>query len=192
MQLDFSKALLRELILKHSPKSRWSVLANALEALPPPYSIAEIGVYDGTCSELLRKLLPTATLFLVDPWEIDATYEASDGVRTIEDSSMNEAFKKVQDLFQNDPLAHILKKTSKQAASLVPDGLDLVFIDGNHDYEFVKEDIELWLPKIRPGGILAGHDYKRFSGVKRAVDELLGNEISIKEDYVWLHYKKTS
>ncbi|MES2199322.1 MAG: class I SAM-dependent methyltransferase [Chlamydiota bacterium] len=68
-----------------------------------------------------------------------------------------------------------------------------MFIDGNHDYDFVKEDIKLWLPKVRAGGILAGHDYdpegKEFSGVKRAVDELLGTDISMGKGRVWLHLK---
>ena len=190
MELDLSQALLRELILKHSPDSRWSILAKALESLSPPYSIAEIGVYDGSCSELLRKLLPTATLYLIDPWEVSTEYESSNGVRTIEDEEMQKAFQQVRELFAQDPLTHIVKNTSKEASSLVPNNLDLVFIDGNHDYHFVKEDIELWLPKVRPGGVLAGHDYGRFSGVKKAVDELLGSDVLIKEDFVWLHYTK--
>jgi hypothetical protein len=190
MQLDPNQDIIEYLLLNFS-NMRWSILAEALKSLKhPPYSVVEVGVYDGTCSRLLRKLLPSAKLYLIDPWEVDTIYQESNGPRTIEESTINEAFKKVQNFFQDDPLAHILKKTSKEASSLVPNGLDLVFIDGNHDYEFVKEDIELWLPKLRPGGILAGHDYERFSGVKSAVHELLGNDISIKKDDVWLYYKK--
>lgn len=66
--------------------------------------------------------------------------------------------------------------------------VDLVFIDGDHSYEGCKGDIEAWLPNIKPGGILAIHDYKKatliydeetcphprpWPGVDRAVDELL-------------------
>jgi hypothetical protein len=50
--------------------------------------------------------------------------------------------------------------TSEEAAPKIPDGsLDFAYIDANHAYEYVKRDIELWWPKIRDGGMLAGHDY---------------------------------
>jgi len=49
--------------------------------------------------------------------------------------------------------------TSDRAAELVGDAsLDLVFIDGDHSYEQTLRDIRNWLPKVRPGGILCGHD----------------------------------
>lgn len=52
--------------------------------------------------------------------------------------------------------------------------LDLVFIDANHAYKFVKEDIICWLPKVKIGGVLMGHDIDRyFKGVGIAVRELL-------------------
>jgi predicted O-methyltransferase YrrM len=54
--------------------------------------------------------------------------------------------------------------------------IDFVFIDADHQYESVKKDIEKWLPKIKKGGIISGHDYREPSednGVKTAVDELI-------------------
>lgn len=52
---------------------------------------------------------------------------------------------------------------------------DMVFIDGSHDYKSVREDIIAWRPLLRPGGLLAGHDYhaKRWNGVVQAVEELV-------------------
>lgn len=52
-----------------------------------------------------------------------------------------------------------------------------VLIDGNHNYEGVVRDIREWLPKVKPGGILAGDDYcpNDFPGVVRAVHEVFGN-----------------
>ncbi len=48
---------------------------------------------------------------------------------------------------------------SRNAARIFKDGsCDLVFIDGDHSYEAAKRDIEMWLPKVKPGGILCGHD----------------------------------
>jgi predicted O-methyltransferase YrrM len=47
--------------------------------------------------------------------------------------------------------------------------IDFLFIDGNHTYDHVQKELEFWIPKIKKGGAIAGHDY--FEGVKRAVDE---------------------
>jgi hypothetical protein len=61
------------------------------------------------------------------------------------------------------------------AAKFAPGTVDAVFIDAAHTFDSVKEDILAWLPKVKPGGILAGHDYgKQFTGVKLAVDAVLG------------------
>lgn len=193
--VQIQNLLLREIILAQSPGYRWAVLISALDSLQKPiHSIVEIGVHQADCSRFLRLCFPLAHLYLVDPWELCSTYRASDGPITTKESTMEKAFDKVQNYFQDDSNTHILRKSSKEACSLVPDSIDLVFIDGNHDYDFVKEDIELWLPKIRRGGILAGHDYhltgERFPGVKRAVDELLGSNISVGEDSVWLYSKE--
>lgn len=67
----------------------------------------------------------------------------------------------------------VLKMTSIEAAKCFDDkSIDAVFIDAQHTYEAVKADILAWLPKVKLGGILSGHDINH-SGVKQAVDELL-------------------
>lgn len=72
--------------------------------------------------------------------------------------------------------------------------LDFVYIDAQHHYEAVREDLALWYPKLRVGGLFAGHDYldgevdgDRF-GVKRAVDEFAGEKglrigVTLERDY---------
>lgn len=67
-----------------------------------------------------------------------------------------------------------IRKPSIEAAKDYADGsLDVVFIDACHTYECVREDILAWLPKVKIGGYLAGHDYSWSNDVKRAVDEIL-------------------
>ena len=67
---------------------------------------------------------------------------------------------------------------------------DMVFIDASHKYEDVKADILAWMPKVKQGGIIAGHDYvESQKGVKRAVDEILGGNC-IKGFYGYCWYKK--
>lgn len=63
---------------------------------------------------------------------------------------------------------------------------DFVFIDANHHYLPVRTDIRAWIPKIKPGGVLAGHDYspELFPGVAQAVDEEFGDRARVK-GVVW-------
>lgn len=70
-----------------------------------------------------------------------------------------------------------IKSKSNIAASKFEDkSLDFVFIDASHDYGSVKADILAWYPKVKKGGILSGHDYPGFEGVRKAVDEFVNKE----------------
>ena len=87
----------------------------------------------------------------------------------------------------------LITKSSIVAAQEFEDAsLDFVFIDANHDYEYVKEDILAWLPKIKKGGVMAGHDYHLntidFPGVYKAVHEIFGNTVdkSYVKEFCWL------
>ena len=79
-----------------------------------------------------------------------------------------------------DRVITVIKDDSANAAKFFEDGsLDFVFIEANHDYEHVKADIAAWLPKMRQGGLLSGHDYGEPCGVKQAVDEAFSQNISL-------------
>ena len=62
---------------------------------------------------------------------------------------------------------------------------DFVFLDGAHEYEAVKQDIQTWLPRIAAGGMLCGHDYNWCNGVNQAVDELLPNSQVAPNTSIW-------
>lgn len=85
-----------------------------------------------------------------------------------------------------------IRKPSNEAAMDFNDGsCDVVYIDMEHTYEAVIKDIELWLPKVKSGGYLAGHDYdpRLHPGVVQAVNEKFGNNIQIIDNITWI-YKK--
>lgn len=69
--------------------------------------------------------------------------------------------------------------SSEEAAEKIPEAatFDVIFIDAMHTYEDVLADIKRWWPRVRPGGVLAGHDYAHdhFPGVKQAFDEFFGH-----------------
>lgn len=70
------------------------------------------------------------------------------------------------------------------ANSIRDASLDLVFIDADHSYEWVKKDIAAYKPKLKPGGWLTGHDID-FPGVNRAVNEVVQN-YDVGTNNVWL------
>ena len=74
------------------------------------------------------------------------------------------------------------------AANFGDESLDLVFIDGDHRYGAVSADLDAWIPKVKPGGILAGHDYyaggSSFPGVHRAVVEHFGDCFEPGTDFI--------
>ena len=84
-----------------------------------------------------------------------------------------------------------LRMTSEEAAPLFPDSyFDFVYIDGDHSYDAVCKDIELWLPKVRWGGLLGGHDYN-MGRVQRAVNDSLKGvytpENKFKDLKIWMY-----
>ncbi len=73
-----------------------------------------------------------------------------------------------------------ITKGCNGAADFADGSVGLLFIDSNHRYEFVKEELAAWLPKMDKRGIICGHDYypateeeRSTYGVARAVDELV-------------------
>jgi len=68
--------------------------------------------------------------------------------------------------------------------------LDFVYIDADHGYETVKKDILSWYPKVKMGGIIAGHDYYNSDHVIRAVKDTIGDDITTNR-LSWIHRKKT-
>jgi len=66
-----------------------------------------------------------------------------------------------------------LVKTSKEAARNFDKPVQLIFIDGDHDYEMVKLDFDLWYPKVSEGGIMALHDTVGWSGPQKVAEESL-------------------
>jgi Methyltransferase domain len=156
-------------------------------------TLVEIGVNRGETSQLLRHLFPHAALYLIDPWKLSADYSLSGTPISRKNKHYENAYQNVLSLFEDDPKVTLLRMSSSEGIHHVPDELDLVFIDANHEYAQVRKDILAWLPKVRSGGLLAGHDYDQnipmFSGVKQAVDEIFGRKILLGKDRVWAHIR---
>jgi hypothetical protein len=141
-------------------------------------SILEIGSFLGRSTHaLLSGMKPEGILYAVDPFDIQ-TYKC---LLDPEYSEIYEKFLKNVSEFKN---ITVLRKTSKEAVDILKDlSFDMIFIDGDHSYEEVKNDIKYWLPKTKK--LLCGHDYnKYFPDVVKAVDESLG-KVDIYEN-IWI------
>merc|ERR1712113_408739 len=87
--------------------------------------------------------------------------------------------------------AELWPMTSESAAAdLQNSSVDVIFVDGSHYYDFVKQDLELWLPKMRNDveTLVAGHDFSpQWPGVVRAVHEQRngGREVHLASDWMY-------
>ncbi len=149
---------------------------------------AEIGCLEGAMTRhILKGCLGLQVFYAVDLWSWDA-YEGEEGHERLRERwnfpTIKKRFDKVACVFPKRIV--VLHGISWEMAEKVEDNsLDFVFIDANHSYECVVKDIKAWTPKLRPGGLLSGHDFsERYSGVVDAVTELTSN-FSLSVDHVW-------
>jgi len=114
---------------------------------------AEIGVARGEFSELLCRINPNLHLICIDPWETIPNLEEGAYKRKL----VREYAETTARLANYN--CDIRKLTSQAAVVDIPDGsLDFVFIDGAHTFDDTMFDLLTWTKKVRPGGIVAGHD----------------------------------
>jgi predicted O-methyltransferase YrrM len=134
---------------------------------------AEVGVFDGYYSEILCQQIPDLDLYSIDPWQAYPGY----GDHMNQKRLIN-AYELAQVRLKPYPRCQLVKKFSIEAAKDFVDGsLDFVYIDANHGYGHVKEDLKAWTPKVREGGVVCGDDYYMMRsgniGVIRAVNEFV-------------------
>ena len=131
-------------------RSRWEIVEGLINKNGYK-NIAEIGVFE--CQTASR---------LLDNCDLDSYL--------LVDTANHES---IGNLLSKKEKAYFINDYSSNASKRIEDGsLDLVFIDACHEYPSIKEDIELWFPKVRKGGIICGHDFgPAHMGVMKAVRE---------------------
>lgn len=154
---------------------------------------AEVGVFRGETSALLLHSFPKLTLAMIDPWE-------EVGFRSKFDIEAAKLESKQNTDFAKDRRLVIVGTSEIAAKAFLSNHFDFVFVDANHTYEKVREDVRLWWPKVKVGGALFGHDYngrldrKGKFGVKKAVDEFceeFGLKVHICRFLIWKIEKRT-
>jgi hypothetical protein len=151
-------------------------------------------------SEIVKKF-PSGTFVEVGSWKgKSAAYMATEIANSKKDIKFYcvDKWESVWDTFHSNMLplekyyTPLRTSSVEGAANFADESLDFVFIDASHEYEDVKNDIIAWMPKVRPGGIIAGHDYHAdqayHPGVYKAVHELI-DTFTVSE-MCWIHEKK--
>ncbi len=138
---------------------------------------AEIGVQRGKYSQILRDTWKGKELYLIDRWKY---YSGNKDVANVADDEQKKLYISVVERFIDDGSVQIIRKDSVEASKQFPDEyFDWIYLDADHSYKGCLSDLKAWYPKLKKGGVFAGHDYvdgKLFGGnfkVKSAVDEFI-------------------
>jgi hypothetical protein len=176
--------------LKHRIKraaGRTAPRRQVLDLVPRGAVCAEVGVWKGNFSQRILEVVQPSELHLIDPWRAFGgdDYEGARYGGKLEQgqAEMDAVHESVLRRFaaeRSAGIVHVHRMLSLEAAATLADGrFDFVYIDGNHRYEFVRDDLTAFAPKLRPGGVLAGDDYGVEgwweNGVTRAVDEFVAS-----------------
>jgi predicted O-methyltransferase YrrM len=121
---------------------------------------AEIGVQKGLFSKTILSNWPIGHLTLIDSWE-NMNNDLYDDIANVSNeehlNNLNYAKENLKTYFKQYTI--IKGYSSTVVHEFKDDSFDLVYLDANHEYNHVYEDISLWINKVKNGGLLCGHDY---------------------------------
>lgn len=148
--------------LKLKAPKRHQRRLNMLAEMPKGGRCAEIGVWNGAFSRSILDVTLPSELVLIDPWDLLAEQNPADWThkKHSEAEEMRTMRNNVETRYSQLPNITIRQGFSAEVLASYPDHyFDWVYIDGNHLYDFVRQDLELSFQKVRPGGIVAGDDF---------------------------------
>jgi len=132
------------------------------KSLPKKSLAVEIGSYIGASSLLIAKGLHNESkLICIDTWQNDAMTEGNWDSFSEFIKNVNTVKKKIE----------TIRNTSVLAGTNFNEKIDFLFIDGDHSYDAVKKDVDIWFPKLKSGGIIVMHDIGWAEGVIKVINE---------------------
>lgn len=161
-----------------------------VEKFPSKSKFVEVGSWKGKSAAYLAVEIINSNkdikLDCVDTWKGSAEHVDDEYVKK---NSLYELF--IKNTFSLSSVINPIKMDSVDASKKYEDNsIDFVFIDANHKYIHVKNDIEAWFPKVKIGGVMAGHDYKNgWTDVDKAVDEFFKDKKITDTESCWFYEK---
>ena len=161
-------------------------LRDLIDILPSGITMAEVGCYAGESTLMFMESGKVDLLYAIVPWKDKWDGYVDDSELEVykyvyanmgwAETSFDFRLRGYSIIKHKDILSNVLDKLPL---------LDFIYIDGNHQYEYVKNDIILSQKIVKEGGIIAGHDYDN-KGVIKAVDEVFTNPDKVFRDSSWL------
>ncbi len=149
------------------------------ERFPDGGTFVESGTYIGnTAAFIVNQLVKnhkTFKLYTIDNFIYDNISEQQKTIDQV--SCYDDYLKNIQYLEVDDLINTIVGDSITSIEKFADNSVYCVFIDDNHHYGHVKEQIYKWMPKIVPGGIIIGDDYE--GGVKKAYDEIFSEKVQL-------------
>ena len=176
-----------------SPPTRREGFGEYLNELDLIGEAVEVGVLRGEHARILLDNWRGRLLHLVDPWRHLADYQ---DIANLSDEDFQRCLESTCDtLISHVGRYRIHRHTSVEAAQFLADAsLDFVYLDANHHFTAVSQDLRIWFPKLKPGGIMAGHDFvdgvmpEGNFGVAQAVRSFLTSvktELHVTNESAW-------
>jgi len=162
-----------------------------LKKMPKNSIGAEIGVWKGVFTQRILSLVEPQKLHLIDPWKFQEEFpnRLYGGQVANSQEDMDKIYESVVAKTKGKNVIIHRDFSSNVIPQLEKNYLDWVYIDGNHHYEFVKQDLELCFQKVKRGGFIAGDDYnwspkenRDDVPVRRAVNEFIGAALVTVEE----------
>ena len=199
--MDYKKRLeeiLKEKRMSHGIDNPGNFLQGvynlAKDYIKPDFQIIECGSYEGATAELFMLMLlkdPNSNLNInphltcIDPWGSGEFF----GQETLEDLDRAEkVFDKRMEPYFGSCFKKLKAKSVIAAESVPLQSIDLLYLDGDHRYWNVIAESGIWMPKIKMGGYIAGHDW--CDHIVTALTKVLGDPITIYEDGSWIYKRE--
>jgi beta-1,4-mannosyl-glycoprotein beta-1,4-N-acetylglucosaminyltransferase len=161
-----------------------------IRKVPDNGIIAELGCWKGRSLSSVADIIKEKNILVVSVDTFTGSVSESEGMA----SPIDAAKENIRDIFDNSMLQvglipNVLQTTTHKASEQFKDNyFDFIFIDADHTYESVKQDIQDWYPKLKRGCLLAGHDCQ-WKGVADALTSEFGHLVLTNWDNIWFYQK---
>lgn len=158
-------------------------LLDLIKEIPNKGKMIEIGTFTGESTVIFGDHFKE--VIGIDPMLED--YDDQDPTSRF---NFNEVLHMFNERTKNHKNISLVQKTSDDAVNdFTDESFDFIYIDGIHQYENVLRDIKNYLPKVKKGGVIGGHDLgPTWVGIEKAVNEIFGGPDKVFKDTSWIKF----
>jgi len=167
-----------------------------LDNVPENGVFVELGAYKGKSTSFIVTEINNRNrnikFHTIDTFEGDSGSNDEQEIKAYRNVNVSKMFDEFRENTKHlkEHFNVIVGKSDESSKFFEDNSVDVIFIDAGHSYDSVIQDIKSWLPKIKDGGIMSGHDYNSWSGVNKAVNEIFDKVDKIDNDCWFVKIKK--